>query len=94
MVLSVSRRTDIPCCYPDWFYRRLEEGTVCLRNPFRPDQISEIAVTPDVTDCIVFWTKNPGPMLAELEVLEESTASPSILREGENRHALYGAPLL
>ena len=71
MVLSVSRRTDIPCCYPDWFYRRLEEGTVCIRNPFRQDQISEIAVTPDVTDCIVFWTKNPGPMLAELDRLDE-----------------------
>lgn len=71
MVLSVSRRTDIPCCFPDWFYRRLEEGSVCVRNPFRPGRISEIAVTPDVTDCIVFWTKNPGPMLAELDRLED-----------------------
>ena len=70
MVLSVSRRTDIPCCYPDWFYRRLEEGTVCIRNPFRQDQISEIAVTPDVTDCIVFWTKNPIPLEPYLSRIE------------------------
>ena len=71
MVLSVSRRTDIPCCYPDWIYKRVEEGTVCVRNPFRPHRVSEIAITPDVTDCIVFWTKNPEPLIAELSRLDE-----------------------
>ncbi|WP_195421138.1 DUF1848 domain-containing protein [Faecalicatena contorta] len=71
MILSVSRRTDIPCCYPDWFYKRVEEGTVCVRNPFRPHQINEIAITPEVTDCIVFWTKNPEPLIAELSRLDE-----------------------
>ncbi|WP_289092024.1 DUF1848 family protein, partial [uncultured Bacteroides sp.] len=33
MILSVSRRTDIPAFYADWFYNRIREGQVCVRNP-------------------------------------------------------------
>lgn len=66
MILSVSRRTDIPCCYSEWFFERLQEGKVCVRNPFNWNQVSDIAITPDVVDCIVFWTKNPEPMIKNL----------------------------
>lgn len=71
MILSVSRRTDIPCCYPEWFFKRLEAGKVLVRNPYNKNQISEISLTPDVTDCIVFWTKNPEPMLHDLGRLDQ-----------------------
>ena len=71
MILSVSRRTDIPAFYSDWFYRRVKEGFACVRNPLNPHQVSRIPITPEVVDCIVFWTKDPAPMLDRLEELED-----------------------
>lgn len=71
MILSVSRRTDIPNYYSDWFYNRIKEGFVYVRNPMNAHQISRINLSPEVVDCIVFWTKNPANMLARLEELRE-----------------------
>lgn len=71
MILSVSRRTDIPACYSDWLFQRLKEGYVFVRNPWNPRQISRISLTPETVDGIVFWTKNPGPMLERLSELEK-----------------------
>lgn len=71
MILSVSRRTDIPAFYSDWFFNRLHEGFVDVRNPMNIHQISRIKITPDVVDCIVFWTKNPYNMLARLYELKK-----------------------
>lgn len=70
MILSVSRRTDIPNYYSDWFYNRIKEGYLYVRNPMNFHQVSEIRITPDVTDCIVFWTKNPQPMMGRLDELK------------------------
>lgn len=69
MIISASRRTDIPACYADWFFRRLEEAYVCVANPFNPRSISRISLETDVVDAIVFWTKNPIPMLPRLGAL-------------------------
>ena len=69
MILSVSRRTDIPNYYSEWFYNRIKEGFLYVRNPMNAHQISEIKITPDVVDCIVFWTKNPLPMIKRLKNL-------------------------
>ena len=71
MILSVSRRTDIPNYYSDWFFNRLREGFLYVRNPMNPHQISRISLSAQVVDCIVFWTKNPEPMLERLEELKE-----------------------
>lgn len=73
MILSVSRRTDIPNYYADWFYKRISEGFLYVKNPMNPHQISKIQVTPELVDCIVFWTKNPTPMLSHLEELKDYT---------------------
>ena len=70
MILSVSRRTDIPAHYAEWFFRRLAAGYVCTRNPVNPKQVSRIALSSDTVDGIVFWTKNPTPMLERLPELE------------------------
>ena len=67
MILSVSRRTDIPNYYSEWFYNRIKEGFVYVQNPMNAHQISKIDLSPDVVDCIVFWTKNPEPMLDGLD---------------------------
>ncbi len=64
MIISASRRTDIPSCYPDWFLNRIREGFVLVRNPMNFRQVSKIRLTPDVVDGIVFWTKNPAPILS------------------------------
>ena len=69
MILSVSRRTDIPCYYSDWFYNRIKEGFVYVRNPMNDHQISRISLSPKVVDCIVFWTKNPEKMLERMDEL-------------------------
>lgn len=66
MILSVSRRTDIPNYYSDWFFNRIREGFLCVRNPMNPHQVSRIDLSPEVIDCIVFWTKNPEPMIDRL----------------------------
>ena len=71
MIISASRRTDIPAYYSDWFFRRIREGSVLVRNPMAFHQISHIDLTPDVVDGIVFWTKNPLPMLDRLRELNE-----------------------
>ena len=69
MIISASRRTDIPAYYPDWFYNRIREGYVCVRNPMNFHQVSRIDLSPDVVDGIVFWTKNPLPLMSRLEEL-------------------------
>lgn len=71
MIISASRRTDIPTYYSDWFFNRIKEGFVLVRNPMNIHQISRIKLTPDVVDGIVFWTKNPIPMLARLDELKD-----------------------
>ena len=70
MILSVSRRTDIPNYYSEWFYNRIKEGYLYVRNPMNAHQISKIILSPEVVDCIVFWTKNPEPMFSRLDELE------------------------
>ncbi len=70
MILSVSRRTDVPNYYSDWFINRIKEGFLYVRNPMNPHQISRIDLSPDVVDCIVFWTKNPANMIEKLEHLK------------------------
>lgn len=69
MILSVSRRTDIPAFYSEWFFNRLREGFALVRNPFNPRQVSKISLSRELVDCFVFWTKNPQPMLEKLSLL-------------------------
>ncbi len=69
MIISCSRRTDIPAFYSDWFFNRIREGYVLVRNPINSNQLSRVSLDPAVVDCIVFWTKNPAPMLDSLHLL-------------------------
>ncbi|WFD09776.1 DUF1848 domain-containing protein [Tepidibacter hydrothermalis] len=71
MILSVSRRTDIPAFYSDWFFYRLKEGYVYVKNPFNTKQISKIELNTHIVDCFVFWTKDPLPMMNRLDELRE-----------------------
>lgn len=73
MIISASRRTDIPAFYSEWFFNRLREGYVLVRNPMNVHQIGEINLSPDVVDGIVFWTKDPSPMMERLSELDKYT---------------------
>ena len=73
MILSASRRTDIPNYYADWFMGRIREGYCCVRNPMNPRQVSRIDLAPQAVDCIVFWTKNPAGLLPRLKELRDYT---------------------
>lgn len=70
MIISASRRTDIPSFYSRWFFNRLKEGYALVPNPYNPKMLSRVSLDRRVVDCIVFWTKNPAPMLGRLDELE------------------------
>lgn len=71
MIISASRRTDIPAYYSEWFFNRIQEGYALVRNPMNPHYISRISLSPEVVDGIVFWTKNPVPMLERIDELQD-----------------------
>lgn len=71
MIISASRRTDLPAFYSQWFFQRLQEGYVLVRNPVNPRQVSRVSLAPEVVDGFVFWTKNPDPMLPWLDRLPD-----------------------
>lgn len=70
MIISASRRTDIPALYPEWFVNRLRDREVLVPNPYNRKKVSRIRFSPETVDCIVFWTKNPEPLLPYLREIE------------------------
>ncbi len=71
MILSASRRTDIPAFFGKWIVNRLEKGFVCVRNPFNKNMVSEIKLTPIEVDCIVFWTKDATNFINYLPLIDD-----------------------
>jgi hypothetical protein len=70
MIISASRRTDIPAFYSQWFMNRLQAGFVYVQNPYNANRLAKVKLAPDVVDCIVFWTKNPQAMLGQLDRID------------------------
>lgn len=68
MIISASRRTDIPAFYADWFLNRIKEQFFVKVNPFNRRQ-TVISLKPSDVEFIVFWTKNPAPLMKHLKVL-------------------------
>lgn len=68
VVVSASRSTDIPAFYADWFFHRLKVGYSAWTNPFNG---VKSFVSYQNTRFIVFWSKNPRPLLIHLDELEE-----------------------
>lgn len=56
VIVSVSRRTDIPAFYSQWFLNRLQAGEVLIRNPFNANQVSRVILNKEWVDYFVFWT--------------------------------------
>lgn len=89
MILSVSRRTDIPAFYTNWFFKQLFQGFVLVPNPINPIKIAKIPLEPlkiisvetnllgekeiqtsGNVEGLVFWTKNPKPILKQIVKLK------------------------
>ena len=83
MIISASRRTDIPAHYSEWFFNRLKDGYAYVRNPMNPHQISEVSLSPEVVDGIVFWTKDPTPMLDRLDELRAVSYTHLLIISGD-----------
>jgi hypothetical protein len=69
-VISVSRRTDVPAYYADWFMQQVERGEAVYPNPisFKPVKLS---LRPEHVLFLIFWTRNPHPLERHLARLED-----------------------
>ena len=53
MIISASRRTDIPAYYWEWMKNRIKDGFVCVRNSYNEKQVSRVSLSADKIDCYV-----------------------------------------
>lgn len=70
MIISASRRTDIPAFYTDWFMNRVSEGYLLLKNPFNAHQVRRVSLLPQDVDLVVFWTRNAEKLIPRLMELD------------------------
>ena len=68
LIISASRSTDIPAFYADWFFYRLKKGYSAWTNPFNG---IKSYISYDKVRFVVFWSKNPRPLLQHLHILKE-----------------------
>jgi len=69
-IISVSRRTDIPAFYGDWFMNRLRDGFAGYINPFGGQKYI-VSLKPGDVICFVFWSKNYEPFIDKLKIIED-----------------------
>ncbi len=94
IIVSASRSTDIPAFYADWFFHRLKVGYSAWTNPFNG---VKSYVSYQNTRFIVFWSKNPRPLLDHLEYLKERNIGCYIqytLNDYEKEKLEQGVPAL
>lgn len=72
MIISASRRTDIPAFYSNWMLNRLKAGYCKTVNPFNRSQVKTVSLARNDVEMIVFWTKNPEPMLSLMPDLKNT----------------------
>jgi len=71
MIVSVSRRCDIPRYQFKWFMERLNAGFVEVANPYNSRQVKRVSLIPEDVDLFVFWTREPRHILANADQLTE-----------------------
>ena len=69
VIISASRSTDIPAFYAKWFFNRLAKGYCTWYNPFNINQ--KMYISFERCRVIVFWTKNPAPIIPYLPELDK-----------------------
>ena len=68
LIISASRRTDIPSNYGVWFKKRLLDGYVSWKNPYN-QRVSYVSF--EKARLFVFWSKNPSPFFPILPLLDK-----------------------
>lgn len=63
IVLSASRRTDIPAFYMPWFMEGVARGQFEVANPVTR-QLRRVPATAPPVRVVVFWSKDFGPFIA------------------------------
>jgi hypothetical protein len=71
MIISASRRTDLPAFHGEWFMNCLREKYAMVKNPMNAKVVSKIFLDRDSVDCFVFWTKNPRNFMKYLDELDD-----------------------
>ncbi len=71
MIISASRRTDLPAHYTPWLMNRFAAGYCEVPNPFNPKQVSRVQLHPEGIDAVVFWTRDPAPLIPRLSELDD-----------------------
>jgi DNA repair photolyase len=71
MIISVSRRCDIPRFRFQWFLERLDMGFADVVNPFNRSQVRRVSLAPADTEAFVFWTRDPRNILEHTAELED-----------------------
>lgn len=88
-IISASRRTDIPGLYLPWFKQRIREKICAVANPFNPTRITRVSLDPSDVSCIVFWTRNPGPLLKDEDEFEDGLTFLEYLKKYYNFYFLF-----
>ena len=70
MIINTGSRTDIPAFFSRWLFNRIDEGFVCTRNPYN-DDIYRYPLDSKIIDCLCFCTKNPKPILKNIDLLDD-----------------------
>ena len=72
MIISASRRTDIPAFYAEWFMSRIRAGFCRVVNPYNPSQATRVSLHREDVEVVVFWTRNSGPLAPHLGELDKA----------------------
>lgn len=72
MIISVSRRTDIPAFFSEWFGEEFKKRRVVVANPYRPGQKREVSLRKGDVDAFVFWTRYPRPFFWCLDAIDNN----------------------
>ena len=73
LIVSASRRTDIAAFHSRWFRRRLQAGFCHVLQPYT-GRVARVSLAPEDVSAFVFWTRDPIPLLPEMEALRAAGA--------------------
>ncbi|MGA2546279.1 MAG: DUF1848 domain-containing protein [Rectinemataceae bacterium] len=71
MIVSASRRCDIPAYNADWLMERIEAGYAEVRNPFDARRSTRVSLVPEDVDFLVLWTRDPRPIAPRMRELDD-----------------------
>jgi hypothetical protein len=68
LIISASRATDIPAFYTNWLIKQFQRGYIVKKNPFNNQNIY---ISLKKVRFIIFWSKNPMPIIKKLGFFDD-----------------------